>query len=107
MRFEAEDMVACLDTGVRLLSFVVKGSPSIQKRPVMVWTPLQMKMVAVRLEMASMGLTTFPYFTEDATAIKVDVKFVVPRTRMDLVMHPSPTPPPHSKCLILSRWKEN
>jgi hypothetical protein len=35
MKFVAQDMVACLDTGGRLLSFVVKGKLTVQRRIVM------------------------------------------------------------------------
>lgn len=104
MRFVADDMVACLETRGRSLSFVVKGTPTVQRRHTTVWKnrtlpyhfdpsakEKQLFAAAVRLEMESLGLTTFPYFTTGSTTpIMMDIKFVIPRQKKDLVMHPSP-----------------
>jgi Holliday junction resolvase RusA-like endonuclease len=103
-QFVVRDMVAYGGGGGLSIAFVVKGTPPVQKRHVTVWkgrpVPFQYDPSAgekekfanaVRLEMAAMGLTAFPYFT-DSTALKVNLKFVLPRPKKEVVLRP-PAPP--------------
>ncbi len=100
--FVATDMVACTQAGGRSISFVVKGSPSVQSRNIIAWKGRSKPLLfdpsssnkilfrdAVRLEMQAVGLSMENYFN-DATAIQMRVKFVLPRRRKDVVMRPSP-----------------
>jgi Holliday junction resolvase RusA-like endonuclease len=102
MRFVADDMVAWPEAGGRSISFVVKGTPVVQKRTVMAWkgrvrphlldpsmNAKRLFAQAVRIEMAAIGLSQEIYFTE-TTAIRCKVKFVLPRPKKDLVMTPTP-----------------
>jgi Holliday junction resolvase RusA-like endonuclease len=95
--FVADDMVACTSAGARSISFVVKGNPTIQRRAVMTWKGRSRPVLfdpssrtkllfrdAVRKEMAVIGLPTEAYFNE-STAIKMNVKFVIPRPKKDFV----------------------
>ncbi len=94
--FKADDMVACTSPGGQSLSFVVKGHPTIQERAGVNWKgrfrpviydPSQKNKAlfceAVRVEMAAIGLPTEAYFC-DQTAIKLKVKFVLPRPKKDV-----------------------
>jgi Holliday junction resolvase RusA-like endonuclease len=90
MIFVADDMVACNNAGGRSISFVMKGSATIHRKNIMPWkgcsrpllvNPSSSNMLlfceAVRLEMEVIGLP-------------MEVKFILSRRRMDLVMQPSP-----------------
>jgi hypothetical protein len=56
----------------------------------------------VRVKMAYLGLTVFPYFT-DATFVRADLKYVLPRPKSDLVLTASP---PHLKATASAfPWK--
>jgi hypothetical protein len=102
IRFVADDMVAWPEAEGRLISFVVKGTPAVQKRTVMAWKGclrphlLDPSMNAKRLfaqavwiEMAAIGLPQEIYFTE-TTAICCKVNLILPRPKKDLAMMPTP-----------------
>jgi hypothetical protein len=93
IRFVADDMVAWPEAGGRSISFVVKGTPVIQKRTVVAWkgglrshlldpsmNAKRLFAQAVRIEMAAIGLSQEIYFTE-TMAICCKVKFVLPRPK--------------------------
>jgi hypothetical protein len=84
MRFVADDMVAWPEAGGRSISFVVKGTPVVQKRTVMAWKGrvrphlLDPSMnakrpfaQAVRIGMAAIGLSQEIYFTETTFFFKL------------------------------------
>ena len=111
MVFVADDMVACTNAGARSISFVVKGSPAVQSRNIIAWKGRARPILfdpsssskllyrdAVREQMKAVGLPAENYF-KDTTAIRMKVKFVLPRRRKDVILRPSP---PHLAATALS-----
>jgi Holliday junction resolvase RusA-like endonuclease len=111
MVYVADDMVACINAGGRSISFVVKGSPAVQSRNIIAWKGRARPILfdpsssnklnyrhAVRQEMKAVGLPAENFFS-DTTAIRMKVKFVLPRRRKDVILRPSP---PHLAANALS-----
>jgi Holliday junction resolvase RusA-like endonuclease len=109
--FVADDMVACTNAGTRSISFVVKGSPAVQGRNIIAWKgrfqpilfdPSSSNKIrfrdTVRQQMQAIGLPAENFFS-DPTAIRMKVKFVLPRRRKDVILRPSP---PHLAANALS-----